>query len=158
MPTFASYEIFLNGMIKFIKTDDTLLSIRNSVLREGKLNLQECLFPTDALPGAFHLGYHVGDELVSIASFHPQGYNDFMGIGYQLRGMATVDEYRGKGFGNQLLNFAIVYLRGQKANYIWCNARKTASQFYINMGFEVISLEFEVPNIGPHYVMYVKIQ
>ncbi|MBS1503675.1 MAG: GNAT family N-acetyltransferase, partial [Bacteroidetes bacterium] len=51
-----------------------------------------------------------------------------------------------------------VYLRGQKANYIWCNARKKALKFYTNMGFEVISDEFEVPNIGPHRVLYLKIQ
>jgi len=145
-------------MIKFIKIDDTLLAIRNNVLREGKLRLEECVFPTDTLPGAFHLGYYVGDELVCIASFHPQTYGEFTGVGYQLRGMATVDEHRGKGLGNQLLNFAIVYLRGQKANYLWCNARKSARQFYLNMGFEIISPEFEVPGIGPHYVMYVKIQ
>jgi GNAT superfamily N-acetyltransferase len=72
--------------------------------------------------------------------------------------MATVEAHRGKGFGNQLLNFAIVYLRGQKANYLWCNARKKALPFYLNMGFEIISAEFEVPGIGPHYVLYVKIR
>jgi GNAT superfamily N-acetyltransferase len=144
-------------MIKFIKVEDTL-AIRNKVLRGGILNPEECIFPTDNLHGAFHIGYYVGDILVCIASFHPQAYREFTGNGYQLRGMATIDEYRGKGFGNQLLNFAIVYLRGQKANYVWCNARKSARQFYLNMGFEVISPEFDVPNIGPHYVMYVKIQ
>jgi GNAT superfamily N-acetyltransferase len=72
--------------------------------------------------------------------------------------MATIEKYRGKGFGNQLLNFAIVYLRGQKVNYLWCNARKKALQFYLNMGFEVISPEFELHGIGPHHVLYVKIQ
>jgi len=144
-------------MIKFIAVED-LLSIRNEVLREGKLTLDECRFPTDNIAGAFHLGYYRNDELLSIASFHPQNYEGFTGVGYQLRGMATIEKYRGQGLGNQLLNFAIVYLRGQKANYMWCNARKKALQFYQNMGFEIISAEFEVPVIGPHYVMYVKIQ
>ncbi|MDB5089713.1 MAG: family N-acetyltransferase [Mucilaginibacter sp.] len=144
-------------MIKFIAVDE-LLDIRNEVLREGKLTPDECIFPSDSLPGAFHLGYYAGDELACIASFHPQGYGEFTGAGYQLRGMATVETYRGKGYGNQLLNFAIVYLRGQKANYLWCNARKKALQFYLNMGFEVISAEFEVPDIGAHYVLYVKIR
>jgi GNAT superfamily N-acetyltransferase len=144
-------------MIKFIAADD-LLAIRNEVLREGKLALDECRFPTDQLTGAFHLGYYSGEELACIASFHPQNYGEFKGTGYQLRGMATLEKYRGRGFGNQLLNFAIVYLRGQKVNYLWCNARKKALPFYLNMGFEVISDEFEVPVIGPHYVLYVKIQ
>ncbi len=68
-----------------------------------------------------------------------------------------MEQFRGNGFGNQLVNFAIVYLRGRKANYVWCNARKKALQFYSNVGFEIISDEFEVLGIGPHYVMYLKI-
>jgi GNAT superfamily N-acetyltransferase len=144
-------------MIKFISVDE-LLPIRNIVLREGKLTNDECCFPTDKIEGAFHLGYYVNDELACVASFHPQQYGDFQGTGYQLRGMATLEAYRGRGVGNQLLNFAIVYLRGQKVNYIWCNARKKAIPFYHNTGFEIISPEFDVPNIGPHHVMYVKIQ
>jgi GNAT superfamily N-acetyltransferase len=144
-------------MIKFIPVED-VLSIRNEVLREGKLTLNECRWPSDALEQAFHLGYYVGEELACIASFHPQEYGDFTGTGYQLRGMATIEKYRGQGIGNLLMNFAITYLRGQKINYIWCNARKKAVQFYQNLGFEVISDEFEQPKIGPHYVMYVKIQ
>lgn len=143
-------------MIKFIEVED-LLPIRNTVLREGRLTPDECRFPTDKIEGAFHLGYYVGDELACVASFHPQNYEGFPGKAYQLRGMATTEKYRGTGLGNQLVNFAIVYLRGQKANYVWCNARKAAVRFYKNLGFEIISAEFEVPKIGPHYVMYVKI-
>src|SRR5476651_150333 len=104
-------------MIKFIEVED-LLSIRNDVLREGRLTLDECRFPTDKIVGAFHLGYYKNDELACIVSFHPQTYGEFTGVGYQLRGMATIDKYRGQGLGNQLVNFALTYLRGQKANYV----------------------------------------
>jgi hypothetical protein len=143
-------------MIKFIEVAQ-LLAIRKEVLRPGNFTLDDCRWPTDTPPGAFHLGFYQDEELACIASFHPQGYGEFSGTGYQLRGMATIEKYRGKGMGNQLLNFALVYLRGQKVNYLWCNARKKAAQFYLNMGFEIISPEFELPVIGPHYVMYVKI-
>ncbi|GAB3926481.1 GNAT family N-acetyltransferase [Mucilaginibacter myungsuensis] len=145
-------------MIKFISVED-LLPIRNAVLREGhNLTDEQCRFPTDTIEGVFHLGYYVGEELACVASFHPQNYGEFAGKAYQLRGMATTEKYRGTGLGNQLVNFAIVYLKGQKANYVWCNARKVAVKFYKGLGFEVISGEFEVAGIGPHYVMYVKIQ
>jgi ribosomal protein S18 acetylase RimI-like enzyme len=144
-------------MIRFIEVEE-LLPIRNEVLREGRLTLNECRFPTDKINGAFHLGYYVDEELACVVSFHPQNYEAYPGKAYQLRGMATIPKYRSQGIGNQLVNFAIVYLRGQKANYVWCNARKKAVAFYKNLGFEIISKEFEVPNIGPHYVMYVKIQ
>ena len=143
-------------MIRFIQADD-VLAIRNEVLREGRLTLDECRFPNDDAEGTFHLGYFDNNQLVCIASFHPQNYKAFTGKAYQLRGMATLGIHRGKGFGNQLVNFAIVYMRGQKVNYVWCNARKKAVPFYKNLGFEIISEEFEVPGIGPHYVLYLKI-
>ena len=143
-------------MIKFIRVDD-LLPLRNTLLREGKLTNEECRFPSDKLDGAFHLGYYIDLELVCIASFHPQNYGEFNGIGYQLRGMATVEASRKQGLAGQLLNFAMVYLRGRRVNYLWCNARKAALRFYQDTGFEVISEEFVVPGIGPHYAMYAKI-
>ena len=143
-------------MIKFI-TSLEVLPLRNEVLREGKLTLEKCVFPTDNLPGSFHLGFFVDEMLTSIVSFHPEKYGEYKGEGFQLRGMATLEQLRGKGLGNQLVNFALVYLKGKKANYIWCNARKTALNFYLNLGFEIISDQFEVPGIGPHHVMYLKI-
>ncbi|HVV54742.1 MAG TPA: GNAT family N-acetyltransferase [Mucilaginibacter sp.] len=144
-------------MIRFISVEDTL-PIRNAILREGKLTLDQCRFAGDEKLGSFHVGYFDRDDLVCIATFHPQSYKEYPGQGYQLRGMATLEEYRGRGIGNQVVNFAIVYLRGLKANYIWCNARRTALKFYSGLGFEAISDEFEVPNIGPHRVLYLKIQ
>jgi len=144
-------------MIKFISADD-VLPLRNQILREGRLTLDECRFKGDDGESAFHLGYYAGDQLVCVASFHLQAHEKFTGIGYQLRGMATASAYQGKGIGNQLVNFAIVYMRGQKVNYVWCNARKVAAKFYSSLGFEIISDEFDIPGIGPHYVMYLKIQ
>jgi predicted GNAT family N-acyltransferase len=144
-------------MIRFIQTDD-VLALRNEVLREGRLTLDECRFQNDDAEGTFHLGYFDNGQLVCVASFHPQNYKEYTGKAYQLRGMATRESHRGKGIGNQLVNFAIVYMRGQKVNYVWCNARKKAIRFYQNLGFEIISAEFEVPGIGPHHVLYLKIQ
>ena len=144
-------------MIKFITADD-VLPLRNEVLREGRLTPDECRFENDDAEGSFHLGYYAGDELACVASFHPKNYEGFEGKAYQLRGMATAETYRGKGYGNMLVNFAITYMRGQKVNYVWCNARKKAVKFYLGLGFEIISPEFEVHGIGPHHVMYVKIQ
>jgi hypothetical protein len=144
-------------MIRFIQADD-VLPVRNEVLRDGKLTLEQCRFPGDDAEGAFHLGYFDKEQPVCVVTFFPKSYDGYTGRGYQLRGMATLESHRSKGIGNQLVNFAIVYLRGQKANYIWCNAREKALRFYADLGFEIISDEFEVPNIGPHRVMYLKIQ
>ncbi len=143
-------------MIRFISSKDTL-ALRSTVLREG-IAPDLCRFDGDEDVNTFHLGYYKDDELICIGSFHKQGKEGYDGIGYQLRGMATQFDYRGKGIGNQLLNFAIVYLRGRKVNYIWCNARINACRFYLGMGFEIISDEFEIAGVGPHKIMYLKIQ
>lgn len=144
-------------MIRFIESDD-LLHIRNEVLREGRLTLEECRFPTDKIEDAFHLGYFVEDVLVCVTSLFPQNYGSYTGIGYQLRGMATLEAYRGKGYGNKLVNFGVKNLQKLGADYVWCNARKKAGKFYHDCGFVIVSDEFEVNGIGPHYVMYLKIQ
>ena len=83
---------------------------------------------------------------------------NFEGEAFQLRGMATAHSFQGKGIGNKLVNFAIVYLRGQHINYVWCNARQKAFKFYTSLGFEFISDFFDIPNIGPHKQMYLKIR
>ncbi|HEY9534758.1 MAG TPA: GNAT family N-acetyltransferase [Mucilaginibacter sp.] len=144
-------------MIKFISVEE-LLPLRNTVLRDGKLTLNECRFPTDKLDGNFHLGYFIKGELASIASFHPQSYGQYKGDGYQIRGMATSEKYRGQGIGTKLLNFGLVYLREQRVVYAWCNARKKALKFYQDIGFDIVSTEFDIPGIGPHHAMYAKIQ
>ena len=144
-------------MIKFIHTTD-VLPLRNTVLRDGKLSLTDCIFENDDDSRTFHLGYFEADELVCVASFHSQQHPDYAGEAYQLRGMATAHNYQGKGIGNKLVNFAIVYLRGQNINYTWCNARQKAFKFYSSLGFEFISDFFDIPNIGPHKQMYLKIR
>lgn len=142
-------------MIKFITTDQTL-DLRSSELRWG-LDKSLCGFDGDSDPGSFHVGYFQDDRLVCVATFHKQPREGFTGLGYQLRGMVTHPDHQKKGIGNQLLNFSIVYLRGQMANYLWCNSRKIAYKFYSGLGFEFISEEFELPKIGEHRVMYLKI-
>ncbi|MFI5157735.1 MAG: GNAT family N-acetyltransferase [Sphingobacteriales bacterium] len=143
-------------MVKFISSID-ILNVRNIVLRDNKLTPDECRFPTDEIEGAFHLGYYEGDILATVVSLHPQNYGELTGNGYQLRGMATLAEYRGKGFGKNIVDYALNYLQQKGADYIWCNARKVASKFYRDCGFEIISNEFEIKGIGPHYVMSRKL-
>ncbi len=144
-------------MIKFI-TSEEVLPLRNKILRDGKLSLDECVFDNDNDDSTFHLGFIVDGEAICVASFYWKSKNDFQGVGYQLRGMATAKDFQGKSYGNRLMNFALVYLRGQKVNYLWCNAREKAFKFYLGVGFEFISDKFEIPEIGIHRTMYLKIK
>ena len=138
-------------MVKFIPHELTL-GLRSKVLRNN-LPPNECIFPTDQVPGAFHLAYYVDDEIAAIASFFPNRYRDRKELGYQLRGMASDPKFAGKGFGTQLIKFAIDYIKYTTATYIWCNARTSAVKFYEKLGFTAISDEFEIAGVGPHYEM-----
>jgi predicted GNAT family N-acyltransferase len=144
-------------MIQFLKTEK-VLPLRNTILREGKLTPEECIFQNDDHPDTFHLGFIPDQDPICVVTFHHQNHPDYEGEAYQLRGMATAHAEQGKGYGNKLVNFAIVYLRGKGVNYIWCNARQKAFNFYQSLGFEFISETFDIPGIGPHKVMYLKIQ
>ena len=143
-------------MIKFVETQ-AVLPLRSQILRNGK-PFDECVFSGDEKDSTFHLADIQNDSPVCIATFHLQAHPAFAGNAYQLRGMATAPACRGQGVGNKLLNFAIVYLRGLQADYLWCNARKAAFSFYLSQGFEFISDEFEIDGIGPHRTMYLKIR
>ncbi|MBU0695549.1 MAG: GNAT family N-acetyltransferase [Bacteroidetes bacterium] len=144
-------------MIKFLNTEE-VLPLRNTILRDGNLKNEECVFLNDDADDTFHLGDIIDEQPICVVSFHHQKHPDFEGDAFQLRGMATALAYQGKGHGNKLVNFAIVYLRGKRVNYIWCNAREKAFRFYQALGFEFVSETFDIPGIGPHKVMYLKIQ
>jgi GNAT superfamily N-acetyltransferase len=150
-------------MVKFISGRATL-PLRSAVLR-NHLPEAQCVFPTDEVPGAFHLGYFLEDELVCVASFLPNDHPGQListsnlegGEGYQLRGMATDKRHTGKGFGAALVNFAKDHLKNLQASYLWCNARQVAVGFYSKLGFAIVSEEFNIPGIGPHYEMLVRL-
>ncbi|MEJ5992811.1 GNAT family N-acetyltransferase [Pedobacter sp. Du54] len=143
-------------MVRFISAQETL-DLRSKILRNG-LSLADCIFPTDQIEGAFHLGCFVDELLVSVASFFPNHYQDRKGLGYQLRGMATAKAFAGKGYGAELIDFAIIQLNAAKANYLWCNARSSAIEFYKKKGFELSSDEFEIEGVGPHYEMIINLK
>ncbi|TKC08201.1 GNAT family N-acetyltransferase [Pedobacter polaris] len=142
-------------MVKFVPFEFTL-GLRSKILRNG-LAPEECIFPTDQVEGAFHLAFYVGNEIATIASFFPNNYKENKELGYQLRGMATDTPFLEKGFGKQLIEFAIEYIRKTNARYIWCNARTPAIKFYQKLNFELVSEEFEIAGVGPHYEMILKL-
>ena len=142
-------------MVKFIPVELTL-DLRSRVLRNGK-PLAECSFPTDQVEGVFHLAYYDGENIATIATFFPNNYKGNIIVGYQLRGMATDNPYLGKGYGKQLIQFAVEYIKNTNAQYIWCNSRSSAIKFYQKLGFELLSEEFDIAGVGPHYEMMLKL-
>lgn len=142
-------------MVDFVSIDQ-VLPIRNVVLRNNK-GIEFARFAEDKLVDTFHLAYLLNDKVVSVSTFLPANLPDISLKGFQLRGMATLIECAGNGFGKAIVNFAISYLKTKNVNYIWCNARQSALGFYRNLGFEINSQPFEIENIGTHYRMILQL-
>ncbi|WP_293297212.1 GNAT family N-acetyltransferase [Pedobacter sp. UBA4863] len=143
-------------MIKFVPLE-VVLPLRSKMLRNGA-PLNACVFPTDEIQGVFHLAcYPNENEIATVATFFPQNIEGRGGQGYQLRGMATDTTFFGKGCGAMLIKYAVNYIKEAKAEYIWCNARTSAIDFYKKQGFKIVSEEFEIPGVGPHYNMILNL-
>ena len=72
---------------------------------------------------------------------------------WRVRGMATDPQRRGRGLGTLVLAAIEAAARERGAARLWCNARTPARGFYERAGFTVEGEEFEIPGIGPHFVM-----
>jgi GNAT superfamily N-acetyltransferase len=135
-----------------ITSRDTI-AIRHQVLRPGR-PVETCYFPGDDEDQTFHLGAFVEGKLVSVSSFffekHPAIEAPYQ---YRLRGMATLPEHQRHGYSQELLKIGFPMVKQSLCSVVWCNARKSALGFYEKLGFQRISEEFEIPEIGPHYLM-----
>lgn len=129
--------------------------LRQRVLRPHQ-TVAEQVYAGDDDPRAAHFAAFAGDaadaEPVGIATITPEG-----GPGaFRVRGMATdPDRGRGTGAGGALLMACLDHARACGATRVWCNARTPARGFYERYGFAAEGEEFELPDIGPHFLMSV---
>jgi GNAT superfamily N-acetyltransferase len=101
---------------------------------------------------AFAAGAFAEDRLVAVGFVAPDG-----GPGaWRIRGMATAPDARGAGAGTAILDALVRHAVEAGASRVWCNARSPARSFYESAGFRAISEEFELPEIGPHFVMELR--
>ncbi len=140
--------------IKRIKAEETY-DIRKEVLRKN-IDLPHT-FVGDMDKDTFHLGLFIDQKIVGVVSFMKSTNKVIKGEQYQLRGMATLNDFQGKGYGKELTLHGIDILKKKQIDDLWCNARVSALDFYKKMGFQIIGKEFEVPKIGGHFVMFLKL-
>jgi GNAT superfamily N-acetyltransferase len=98
---------------------------------------------------AFAVGAFDGATLIGVGFVAPDGDAG----SWRIRGMATTREARGKGVGTAVLDALVQHAVDKGASRVWCNARTPALSLYERAGFLPVSAEFEVPDIGPHFVM-----
>lgn len=142
-------------MIRFIKVEVTL-PLRSAVLQKGKA-LELCINPEDLKPDSFHLGLYDDENILQcVLTVHKTNHPKLPHEGYRLRGMATQPDARRKGYAKELLGAAIEHIKTQlHGDYLWCIAREIAYPFYLEMGFEFFSDEFEYKDAGKHKEMYI---
>jgi ribosomal protein S18 acetylase RimI-like enzyme len=142
--------------IRPIRAEETY-AVRHPVLRTGK-PIDSCAFAGDDLPTTFHLGCFDQAKLIGVASFLENGHSlhHFTNAG-QLRGMAVLNEYQGKGVGKILLTFGEKRLLEKQIDLVWMNAREIAVPFYQCCGYVKIGNVFDIAGVGNHYVMYKKL-
>lgn len=71
----------------------------------------------------------------------------------QIRFMAVRDDYQGKGFGNQILNFLESKAREMKLEKIELQARDNALEFYKRCGYTMREKSFLLWGLIQHYRM-----
>jgi ribosomal protein S18 acetylase RimI-like enzyme len=103
----------------------------------------------DEPAGAFAAGAFDGKTLISVGLVGPDGKPG----AWRVRGMATASDARGNGAGSAVLDALVAHAIANGATRVWCNARTPALSLYERAGFRVVSEEFEIPEIGPHFAM-----
>ncbi len=133
-------------------------SLRQRVLRPHQA-LAEMAYPGDDDASTVHLAALADGEVVGIASLYLEGLPDAPAANqWRLRGMATAESHRGVGLGGRLLDRAVAEVAKHGGHTLWCNARVSASGFYLRRGFAQRGDRFELPGIGEHVVMVLVIR
>lgn len=123
-----------------------LYDLRQRILRPGRPP-EASIFAGDDAPSTVHIGAYTEDgRLVGIATLVENN-------GFQLRGMAVDDDVQKRGVGAAVLQEVHAVAAERGFGSVWANARHYAVPFYERNGWVVESDEFEVPDVGPHFIM-----
>lgn len=130
--------------------------VRHIVLRAGK-PIESCQFDGDELVSTHHFGYYLNNQIIGVISLFEIKHEQFVAQkSFQIRGMAVLPSFQKQGIGEALVKEAEKFCTTQKADLIWFNARTSAVGFYKKMGYEIVGTEFEIKEVGPHFLMYKK--
>jgi len=121
-------------------------TLRHSVLRPHET--VEALAANEPAE-AYAVGVFDGRRLLSVGFIAPDGEPG----SWRVRGMATAPDARGRGAGSAVLDALLHHAEARGAVRVWCNARTPARSLYERAGFRAVSQEFQIPEIGPHFVM-----
>lgn len=132
---------------------EEVIDLRHTVLRSNQPR-SSCYYTEDSYTHTIHFAAHLKDEIIGCASVYKEKHPDFsLKQSWRLRGMAVLETFQGQTIGTHMLETCINHAINMKGDVIWCNARIDAVKFYKQSGFKIIGDEFELPDIGPHFLM-----
>lgn len=104
-------------------------------------------------PSPYAVGAFADEGLVAVGLAGPEGEPG----AWRVRGMATAPEARGRGAGTAILAALVEHAQRQGATRVWASVRTPARSLYERAGFEAVSDEFEIEQIGPHVIMSLEL-
>lgn len=124
--------------------------VRHRNLRQGQPFETVDYGEVDRFPTTRHMVLTVAGEEAGCATVMAEERAG--GYGLRIRGMAVDEAFRGRGFGRVLMEGTQEIAR-QEGTGLWCNARVIAIPMYLACGFRQVGEEFDIPDIGPHFVL-----
>ena len=144
--------------LKELPTAD-IRKLRHEVLWPHKSSFKDCVIEPDMIETTFHMGAIENDIVVGTSTFLVDINNKFdTQSQYRLRAMATSPKVRGQKVGRQIIEASIEKLKKMNIEFLWCDARLAATGFYERLGFKMKGEIYNVPNIGPHKLMYIELK
>ena len=144
-------------ILKELPTAD-IRKLRHEVLWPHKDSFKDCVIEPDGIDTTFHMGAIENNIVVGTSTFLVDINDKFNTKSqYRLRAMATSPSVRGKQVGRQIIEVSIEKLKNMGVELLWCDARLEATGFYEKLGLQMKGEIYDVPNIGPHKLMYIKL-
>lgn len=122
------------------------VELRDKILREP-LGLTFTAEQLKSEENEYHLGAYLSGKLIGCLLLKPIDNSTV-----KMRQVAVDETIQGKGVGKKLVEFSEQFAFGKGYSEIILNARDTAVQFYLKMGYKVIGEMFIEVTI-PHYKM-----
>jgi len=145
-------------ILKELPTAD-IRQLRHEVLWPHKDSYIDCVIEPDEVETTFHMGAVENDTVVGTSTFLIDINDTFETKSqYRLRAMATSPSVRGKQVGRKIIEASIEKLKQMDIDLLWCDARLEATGFYEQLGLQMKGEIYDVPNIGPHKLMYIKLK
>ena len=124
------------------------MMLRDAILRPG-MPQGGSMYPGDDAADTLLLGAFVEERLVAVATVCREAMPNISNLtAWRLRGMATLSQFRGRGFGRDLAECCMIHAADCGGTLLWCSARVATVPFYRSLGFKEHGRNFHLPEFS----------